>query len=253
MHWKFDPFFSIAILRLKSPSSGSVSPVPLAKAFWIEPTANTQQRLLDMGWVFKPYPTGGGGRVYAEKTVDPDGNAALRSKPAPEEGLTFLLQLSDATLLKHTAPFDAKNADLPSFSGRARLLYFDNLHAVADNFGAYQLSKINAVEAGDLGSRVPAHFMYRPSENQTLKVEMNPLAPNGIPYSFNVNPKTETVEIQLPENGYQLTQKPSGKTETLYLTDETLPVNTIGVLRIFKPPGADWEPNKQYRITFREV
>ncbi len=253
MHWKFDPFFSIAILRLKSLSSGSGIPVPLAKAFWIEPTVNTQQRLTGMGWVFKPYPTGGGGKVYAEKIIDADGNAALRSKPAPEEGLTFLLRLSDTSLLKETAPYDALNADLPLFSGRARLLYFDNLNVVADSFDTYQLSKNNSVETDDFGSRNPTQFMFRAGGTQTNTVLMNLLAPNGSASKFDVNPKTKSIEIKLPENGYQLTQQPSGKTETLYLTDETLPVNTIGVLRIFKPPGADWEPNKQYRITFREV
>lgn len=270
MHWKFDPFFSIEILHGKYPPPGVGQPAPPAPVFSVTPTGDTQKRLLQMGWVFKPYTDGGGGILYAEKTVAPDGTAKLRVKPAQNEGFTFVVGLNDPSLLRETKPYmrpptqaeiDAepdpikKNAprpteQFPPFSGRARVLYFNNLNATASGPDTFSLTAGSAVGFAEFASRLPTDFMFRTETSGVTKVEMTTLAPGGTPIPFPLNTTTQSAEIKLPENGYGLAPKPVGQSETVFLTDESLPTNTLGVLRIFQPPGADWEPFRHYQIMF---
>jgi len=269
MHWKFDPFFSINILHGKYPPPAVGQAAQPAPVFSIEPTADTQLRLLRMGWVFRPRTGGGGGTLFAEK-IFIDGKAKLRVKPAQNEGLTFLVRLADPSLLNQTKPFmrsptqaemdvepdpNKKNAprpneNLPPFSGRARLLYFHNLNAVAISPNTFSLTAGNTVDLPEFASRMPTHFVFRTTLAGATQVEMNPLAPGQTAINFQLHEKTLSTEIDLPQNGYRLTQRPANQSETLFLTNEALPSNTLGVVRIFQPPNGDWEPYRQYQIMF---
>jgi len=253
MHWKFDPFFSIEILHGKYPPPGPGKPAPPAPEFLVEPTGETQNRLLRMGWVFKSYTSGGGGILYAEKVVDPNGTAKLRVSPAQNEGFTFLVRLTDPSVLNATKPYSTTPSVLPPFSGRARLLYFDNLNAEALNSDTYSLPVNVAVGAADFGSRMPKRFTFRPAQAGVNQIEMLELAPGGDTNDFPIATQNTSVEIVLSENGFTFKQQPLGLSETLFLTDETLPSNTLGVVRIFQPPGANWEPFRRYQIMFEKA
>ncbi|MCY7327046.1 MAG: hypothetical protein LH618_00695 [Saprospiraceae bacterium] len=272
MHWKFDPFFSIDILHGKysPPTAGQADPpVP---AFSVEPTGETRRRLLRMGWVFKPYAGSGGGTLYAEKIVEPDGATILRSKPKQNEGFTFVLRLTEPALVRQTKPFmrsptgleiaaepdPAKknlprpNENLPSYSGRARLLYFDNLK-IAVGTGPFLLSANNAVEFTEFASRMPTHFMFTATTPGISQLKMDSADPAATSTAFPLPALTKSAEIKLPENGYRLTQQPLAGSETLFLTDETLHPDTLGVVRIFQPVSAEWEPFRRYQIFFDKV
>ncbi|MBC7775226.1 MAG: hypothetical protein H7246_07295 [Phycisphaerae bacterium] len=250
MHWKFDPFFSLEILHGKYPPPGPGKPAPPAPEFSVGPTSETQKRLLRMGWVFRPYITGGGGTVYAEKIVAPNGTAKLRVSPALNEGFTFLIRLPDLSFLNVTKPYSIIPSVLPPFSGRARLIYFDNLNAVALNTDTFSLPAGIAVGEDDFGSRMPSRFTFRPTQAGVSQIEMIEHAPAGSTKNFPIVSQSKSVEIVLPENGYTLKQQPSGSSEMIFLTDETLPSDSIGVVRIFQPSGADWEPFRRYQIMF---
>jgi len=252
MHWKFDPFFSIEILHGKYPPPGPGKPAPPAPEFSLGPSDETQKRLLRMGWVFRPYITGGGGTLYAEKIVSSNGIAKLRARPAQNEGFTFLVRLTNPSFLNTTKPYSTIPSALPPFSGRGRLLYFDNLKAVALNPDTYSLPLGIGVGAADFGSRMPKRFTFRPAQAGVTQIEMIEQAPGGDVKDFPIAAQSMSVEIALSENGYTLKQQPQGLSETLYLTDETLPSNTLGVVRIFQPPGADWEPFRRYQIMFEK-
>lgn len=249
MHWKFEPFFSIEILHGKYPPQTG-QPAQPAPDFVLVPTDETKSRLSKMGWVFKPRVAGGGGVLYAEKVVAPDQTAKLRVRPANNEGFSFLILLSNPALLQKTKPFDSPASSMPPFSGRARTLYFDNLNANAIGGNIYLLSQNSAVSFAEFASRVPVHFMYRAASNAITSLDLTPLVPGGATSTIPINDNTHSIEVNLPENGYRVAPKPSGNTETLYLSDETFPPATLGVVRIFQPPGADWEPFRRYQIMF---
>ncbi|MDX1910223.1 MAG: hypothetical protein SFV22_01995 [Saprospiraceae bacterium] len=250
MHWKFTPFFSIEILHGKYPPPAVGQAAPPAPVFSVTPLSGTLERLLQMGWVYRPYPTGGGGILYAEKIVAPDGTATLRTKPAPHEGFSFALQLQTPSLLESTRPYAPTPANFPAYSGRAPLFYFDNLLATPQGADVFSLTDNNAVGFSEFGSRLPGHFTFRPAQPGVKNIEMLALAPGGATKAFAVDEKTNSTEIKLPENGYRLTQQPTGTAETVFLTDDFLPHQTLGVIRIFQPPGADWEPYRRYQIFF---
>jgi hypothetical protein len=250
MHWKFVPFFSIEILHAKFPPPALGEAAPPAPAFAVTPTSHTLERLLQMGWVYRPYPTGGGGILYAEKTVAPDGTATLRTRPNAGEGLSFALQLLRPSLLESTRPYVPTPANFPAFSGRAPLFYFDNLSAGDLGGNVFSLTAGNAVSFSEFGSRLPGHFTFRPAQAGVKTIEMLALSPGGITKTFQVDEKTNSTEISLPENGYRLTQQPGGAAETVFLTDDFLPHNSLGIIRIFQPPGSDWEPYRRYQILF---
>ena len=250
MHWKFDPFFTIDILHGKYPPPAAGQADPPVPSFSVEPTGETRRRLLRMGWVFRPYTGGGGGALYAEKMIAPDGTAKLRARPAPDEGFTFIIRLADAALLNQTKPYAKVPSTLPAFSGRSRLLYFNNLNAVSTGTDQFSLSAGSAVGLPEFGSRMPTVFIFQATSSSVTQVKMDALIPGGTSQSFPVNSKTRSAAINLPENGYRLTQQPGGAAETLFLTNTALPANSLGVLRIFQPPGADWEPFRRYQILF---
>ncbi len=250
MHWKFDPFFSIHILHGKYPPPGLGQAAPPAPVFSIEPTSDTKRRLLRMGWVFRPSTAGGGGTLYAEKIFAIDGTAKLRVRPAQNEGFSFIIRLAEASLLNQTKPYVPTPSNLPPFSGRARMLYFDNLNASPVSANTFSLTAGNAVDFPEFASRMPTPFTFRSASPAVTGLELKVLAPGGSATNFPINDKTQSVEINLPENGYRFTQQPGGQSETLFLTNEVLPANTLGIVRIFQPPNTDWEPARHYQIMF---
>lgn len=253
MHWKFEPFFSIEILHGKYPPPAVGQPAPPAPVFSVEPSAETKDRLLRMGWIFKPYPSGGGGVLYAEKIISRDGTSKLRVRPASGEGFSFLLHLIDMAVLQNTMPYKDPTSSFPAFSGRARLLYFDNLNPVNAGPNTFLLTAGNSVSFPDFASRIPTSFIFRPTSTTVTQVEMASRSPGGLSKVYSIDTTTKSAEITLPENAYRLTQQPVNQSEIVYLTNEQLPPSALGVARIFQPKNAEWEPFRRYQIMFDKI
>lgn len=262
MHWRFDPLFSVAVYhgKYKNPDPDTGESPPQAPDFALEPSKSAQRRFKSLGWLFKR--TAWGWTALGEKAFAADGSARLRCLPAAGEGFSFFLRLRNPALLDETKPFVLEfkpvivpNPDLPAFSGRARILYFDNLHPTpvhnlpgANN--AYWLATAAGLE--QFGSRAPVPFEY--TNPGAAQVTLTPLAPGGRAQTFALDPATHAVKIELPENGYQFVQMPLNRPEILFLTAEMPPPDTLGVLRIFEHPGGNgWEPHRRYRILFEQA
>lgn len=259
MRWRFDPIFSLDVYhnRYKGPDPDTGELPRRAPDFVLEPAPATLEHLRRMGWVFKAYI--GGGIVYGEKQFEPDGTTVLRQQPEPDEGLSFYLVLNNPALLSATKPFVLEtkpqvvpNTNLPAFSGRFRLMYFDNRDPVPRPGGEWWLMPA-PVGITQIGSVAPTPFVFPQGKNNTAEVALTALSPGGATATFPLDTTTKTARIDLPENGYLLVQKPGNETETLFLTPNLPNSKVVGVVRIFKPPGANWEPARRYHIVFEEA
>lgn len=260
MHWRFDPLFSLTVYhtRYTSPDPDTGESPRRAPDFTFEPTRATAARLLRLGWVFKPQT--GSFTVYGEKVFESNGTAVLRGRPAPGEGFTFLLRLNNAALLNETKPYVldsdpviVPNTNLPEFSGRARVLYFDNRTPTALPGGELRLTP-GTVDVQQLGSKAPAFFDFVNLKPGAAALQVTPLSPGGVSQNIPVPPGATSVKIDLPENGYTFAQSGAGFSETIFLSPEPMTGNTLGVVRIFEPGGGAWDdPLRRYQIIFEKV
>lgn len=259
MRWRFDPLFSIKIYHTKYtlPDPETLESPPTAKDFTLEPTQATAQQLKKLGWVFKSQP--GSCKVFGEKVFDQDGNATLRSIPAIAEGFTFYLMLNNPALLNQTKPYVLQskpvvipNPNLPAYSGRSRLLYFDNLNPVPQSGGEFSLCA-GAVDLAQFASSAPTAFTFNKPKVGVKTLKFKALSPLSTDTSFLINPETNSTPIELPENAYILEQNPGGHSETIVLHAELVTGNVLGIVRIFKPTNGSWEPIKRYKVNFDEV
>jgi hypothetical protein len=259
MHWRFDPLFSIGVYHSKyknaDPDTGELP--RKAPDFELQPTQGTAARLARLGWVFKTQT--GSCTVYGEKVFSDDGTSALRSKPANGEGLTFFLRLKNPDLLNETKPFepelnpDGTSIPLPSFSGRNRMLYFDNLDPNPRPDGVIWLTAA-PVSKTQLGSMAPTLFAFTSKIAANTGITLTMLAPGpNAPQAFSLDPNTHSVGLEMPESGYKLTQVPGNQSEILFLTPEIRAPDALGIVRIFEPGGTGWEPHKRYQIIFEKA
>ena len=260
MHWRFDPLFSITVYhtRYANPDPDTGESPRKAPDFSFEPSRGTAARLHRMGWVFKPQT--GSFTVYGEKVFETNGTQVLRGKPAAGEGFTFLLRLNNAALLNETKPFVfdsdpviVPNTNLPEFSGRSRLLYFDNRVPTLLPGGGLQLTS-NTVDEQQFGSKAPSSFDFANLKSGATALHVTPLSLGGVSQSIPIPPGAKSVKINLPENGYTFGQNVAGFSETIFLSPEPLTGNVLGVVRIFEPGGGAWgDSHRRYQIIFEKV
>lgn len=261
MHWRYDPLFSISAYhtRYANPDPDTGEAPRKAPDFSLEPSSTTAARLRNMGWIFKQKT--GSCTIYGEKLFEPDGTTRLRCIPAPEEGLTFLLRLNNPAILNETKPYVLEsipdlipNNNLPGFSGRSRLLYFDNRDPTPEA-GSDELNLADGVvDEPQLASRAPRPFDLQNAPAGVTELVLTPLAPRSLPKTYTINLLTKSVVINLPENGYTLEYKPGTQKEILYLTSDSMPNDLLGIIRIFKPTGnTGWEPYQRYKLLFEKV
>jgi hypothetical protein len=254
MHWRFDPLFSIEVHHSKYdvtlPAAGDKPRPPFA----LEATRATAARLREMGWVFKA--RAGACTVFGEKVFDAEGTPRLRAWPAPEEGLSFWLRLKDAALLNETKPYVlatkpriVPNENLPAFSGRSRLLYFDSRETYAAAEGQLYLGAVR-VGSSSLASIAPPAFSLSLADDNVRQVALAPLRTAGESFRFSIPSGAKTVPIELPEAAYRLEQQPGGQAETIVLNAEQPTGNILGMVRIFAAEDGAWEPVRRYTIFF---
>lgn len=253
MHWRFDPLFSLTVYHSKFdqpvPDTWE-SPRP-APDFMIEPTTGTAALLKKNSWLCKQGT--GSCVVYAEKIIDAAGNSDYRNAPTAGTAISFVLRLTNNRLLNETKPFvvatgtaTAPNKNLPTFSGAGRILYFDNRNVVYGNNAPYPLTA-GATDIPNLASRSRLPFVLS-GLNPGSSVSLSALTPSGSTVAVPSNPVTNSVEIDVPENGYQISGHNGGTAETIYLTNDRLPVDCLGIIRIFIP-AANLMP-AEYTVMF---
>lgn len=257
MHWRFDPLFSIKVYHTKYLiPNGSTEP-PTAEDFTLEPTSTTERRLKELGWVFKAQP--GVCTIYGEKVFEANGNASLRYLPDAEESFTFFLNLSNAAILNETKPYVLASkpvvvpkSDLPAFSGRSRVLYFDNINPSPQSGGEFSLST-GRVDVDQFASVAPISFSFNKAAPGVSTLKFTALTPTATIAQFAVNQPMQTAQVTLGENAYHLEQVPGGPSETMVIMAENLAGKALGVVRIFQPVSGSWEPLRRYRIDFEAV
>jgi len=165
---------------------------------------------------------------------------------------------STDTPIVAAAAAPAVNDPLPAFSGRGRLLYFDNLSAVAiPQPNAPPLLPLTAgdfVGLPEFASRGPTPFAYTLPAGGTA-VEFVPLVPGGASaVAFSPLPSSRAIRAELPDNAYRMRQVPGNHTEVIYLTGEHLDASVFGIVRIFNTAQLPvLEQNRRYSVVFAEA
>lgn len=250
MHWRFDPLFSIKIYHSKYHPPKGVD-------FMFEPTKTSAMLLKKLGWVFKTLP--GELTIYGEKVFEINGDANLRSKPQANESLSFFIKLNNTVILNETKPYVLKskpdlkpNLSLPVFSGRSRLVYLDNLNASSLSGGAFSLT-VGPVDVAQMASNFPTKFTFYQANPGVKTLKINSKTPKASTLQYPIDEQTNSAQIELPENAYQLEQNPGGFTETIVVLSENIEANVLGLVRIFPYTDGSWEPARNYHVNFEAV
>jgi len=249
MHWRFDPLFSIKIVHSKNPLVN-------AEDFDLEPTQGTAQRLKALNWICKSQ--AGYCTVYGQKVFEANGDAVLRGQASNDESFTFFLNLNNPEILNLTKPYVLSsnpvivpNPNLPAFSGRTRLLYFDNLNPVPLSGAELSLST-GEVDIDQFASSAPTVFDFDQAKPGVNSLKFTALTPSSTITQINLHPQLHNAQVELEENTYRVDQIPGGPSETMVLMRENVHGNVLGMIRIF-PSATGWEPVRRFRIDFEKV
>ena len=178
------------------------------------------------------------------------GTFSARSKTDASLGLNFFLRQKNGALIAETEPFNLPVAQLPVFSGQKRLLYFNSKNEAVGQGGSFWLTAV-PVGKESFGSIAPASFDFKTKSGTVTAIEAKSLAPGSKVVSFAVN-AARTVSVGLPENGYQIVQKPgSDPPETIFFSPDALPNRAIGVIQVFPFQAGSSPPPKRYQIFFK--
>lgn len=260
MHWKFEEILSISVFHQDTEESPPLDFMGYIPEFTLIPSAKTRSRFGRLGWYAKPFK--GGLTVFAEKIVRADGTAFLKGKAKQNEAFEFFLKLTRPDILNKTAPFVKKennkaipNDDLPAFSGKNRLLYFDNLNA--ENIGTldkpvYRLTLGDYANLAELGSRATTPFVFPLESGNTSNVTATAINPGAVedPKSFGPKAGAKAVVLDLEENAWTINQEPSGTSEVLYLTRKAIPSDVFGVIRIFNTEAIPLTAFRRFKALF---
>lgn len=260
MHWKFEKMFEIKVTH-EHLTGVPKDPATDPPAFTVQPTLSTLVRFKKMNWMVRP--TRNGLMVFAERITRTDGTLNAPKKPQKDEQLAFVIGLNRPSLLKVTKPYmisavpDPKpNDHLPAFSGRARLLYLNNLNATPQPDGSLRITQGPFVDEPEFASRAPTTFDFAAAQAGVSSVEATAILPNPpTAISFAFRPAASKVQVELAENAYKMVQKPTGAAlgERMFLTNEALPDNTLGIVSIFDVPSAPIDQNKTFHLAFAKI
>jgi hypothetical protein len=245
MKWKFEPILSIRVLHQRMQEVPLVDPDAYTPEFSVEPSPDTLHYLKRMGWIAKPMPNGI--RVFGEKIIREDGSSFYRQAPEDISVLTFLVRLNDHAILEETSPFVLKreplepNEDLPAFSGKSRLLYFDNLSVnvqpLPDDGEILVLTKGEYVGEPEFASQAVSPFLMKLSKKDITDVVATSIGPGDKvkEEKIKVPSGSQSVFLELEENAWQITPKPDGEQEQeiIYLSSKPFPEKVFGIIRIF--------------------
>lgn len=247
MHNRYDTLFSLEILHAKFPPPSAGAAMPVVPDFGFEPTAATRQLMRQNGIGLKSGP--GRCTVFIEKSAKPDGSFVARSKTAASMALNFFLRQTNGALIAATKPFSLPAGQLPAFSGRKRVLYFNNTKEFARPGDVFWLTD-GAVGAASFASAAPDIFDFKTKNGSVTGVEAKAFAPGSKAVPFDAG-AAQTAAMSLPENGYQVVQKPgSDPPETLFFSPDALPEGTVGVVQLFPFQAGSSPPPRRYQIFF---
>lgn len=258
MRWRFDPFINIAVFHQKYTKVDPLTAQPFpAPDFELTPTTACRTQLQRLGWVFKQ--TRGEAKVYVEKIYEADGIARPRHDLKETVALDFLLRLTNPDLLRITKPFAAPAGDqppqLPAFSGRRRILYFDNRTESSSGAIEIDLTMNGEVRVDNLASLAPVPFTFPagfPALQQLEARQMIASGPAGTSQNYSLSAQKPVAILELPPGPWRITPQ-SGNSETIYLDSGLMYENFLALIRIFKTPGQGWTSLKKYKILFSKV
>jgi len=258
MRWRFDPFISIEVFHQKYTKTDPDTGMPLpAPDFEMTPTKACQAEMFRLGWIFKQVT--GGAKVFIEKIYEPDGVARPRHELTDTVALDFLVRINNPGLLLTTKPFAAPAGDpppqLPVFSGRRRMLYFDNRAESSSGAGEIDLTMNGEVRVENLASLAPVPFSFPvgfPTLQQLEARQMIASGPAGTSRNYSLNAQKNTAVLDLPEGPWKVTPQ-SGNSEIIYLDSSLMYENFLAIIRIFKSPGLGWDAQKKYKLLFSKV
>lgn len=248
MHWRVDPIFFIRVRHDKYVTSETPE---TGNYFRIVPTAATARTLAGLNWVFKAMPNGA--FVAVQKNIRPDGSAKVQTELRQGAFFTFLLYVNDPGILLCTPPYDSGSAPLPLYSGRTRLLYFDNLDD-ANQPDRLLLSREDKVTKRDFGSLVPNNFRIQAAGPSVTRIDFTEIKPGGaVVCSAQFSPEQRTALVDLPSGAFHLVTTPANGQEVLLADAELLDEKAIGIIRIYKDEHLNYDASVNYTIPFASV
>jgi hypothetical protein len=253
--WKYQPLFTINV----------VPAVLQDRSFRVEPSNECLALLRAAGFSFRPIENGTA--VCFEKRILPDGIIKTINRVQKTIGFTFLLKCNNLELFKQTTP--QLSGNLPAFSGKQRILYFDNLSAgntidrnlthqtpvpsIDYKFATMPLSIRDRVSIDDLASTFANKFQLTVDEN-VVQIALEPIMPNAAaPQVFPSNDENRKVSLTLGSGGYYLNRVLSTTgdvREVVVIGNDLLTPDVVGVLQIFKDVQVDYGVSIQYDIIF---
>lgn len=235
------------------------------QAFRILPTAACRRQLARYGLIFKPLPNGGVVIVEKKAPGAPGDAAQPVHKITGTTGFSFLLFLNDSSLLPDTVPF--QESGLPSFIGRSRILYFDNLDSSnridheldyppqpgpsGIDYAVYELAREGEVGLRDLASLGPNDFEYYANPQNTSIFQVKPIHPNGgTTQSWPISNTSKRVSLKLEEGPYTVKQS---NEEIFYAATPLMSAGAFGLIHIFKDQNLDYNLAIRYDIYFEKA
>ena len=243
MHWKYAKIVSITVAHQNTVENPPLDPNTFIPYFSVVPAPATLTRFKQLGWITKS--NTGSLSISAEKIVRQDGSSFYRGVPKINESFHFYLKLNRPSVLDITKPFASKvdgriqpNKAIASFLGRKRLLYMDNLSGQRiqqpNNRYLILLTPGMSVGSSVVGSLDRTPFV-RSQPTNTTKIQLTATDPKieEKSHSFEWTSDMKTVKMDLPEDAWRVRHEPSGKNETLYLSQHPFPQGVFGLIRIF--------------------
>ncbi len=235
------------------------------QGFRILPTPACRRQLSRYGLIFKPMPNGGAVIVEKKAPGDPAQTPLPIRQIKGITGFSFLLFLNNPNLLADTVPFH--QSGLPSFIGRSRLLYFDNLDSNNRidrdldpqpqtgpsnmNLAVYELAQEGDVSLQDLASLGPNKFEYYADPQTTSIFHLTPIQPNGgAAQSWTIDNNNKRVALELDEGLYAIRQS---EEEIFYAASNLLSAGPFGLIHIFKDQQIDYNLTIRYDIFFEKA
>lgn len=264
--WKYDLLFTFQLFP-----EGGAEPL-----FAVIPTTDCVQTLRRYGLIFKPLSPGAA--IIAEKRFQPDGSKATLRPIRSLTSFSFILQLKEAALLNQVAPYVMRNGsgeiipvELPSFSGRSRILYFNNLSAsgqidsdlefipppedVDFDLSSRKLSIQDMVSADDLASLAPNVFSLTEDPARVSLLQLQSIRPDGdTMLTEPITAQKRRVEVDVPSGAYRLIRTgPGGGEERIYAGSQLLGGAVFGLIEIFKDDSINYGSVINYQIEFEKI
>lgn len=241
MIYFYDVLFSIKVVVEDQPDVN----------FVITPTPACRMQLSAVGLNTKQ--TEQGFKVFTEKLGVDEASAEPIRKIKSLTDFIFELRIDSFNKLDEIKPYGRKITEtLPTFVGKSRKLYFNNLDAsfnIEDTRN--KLSVADKVSDADFCSITLNKFGFTEESNANINAgnTLERVSPSGVQIApFSLIPIFTKNEAATLNNGaYQV---PNSSNEIIFAQDSLVQSNAIGIIQIFKDQNVDYNQSIEYEIIF---